>query len=216
MSISEWLKDATRQLKDIGISSSRLDAELLLAETIRKPRTYLHAHLDEEIDPRRIDIANARLDLRKDRVPMAYIIGYKEFYGRKFEVSPSTLIPRPESEDIITMLLEISASDISGSKSLIDIGTGSGCLGITAKLERPDISVTLCDISAPALHVAEKNATALDASVNIKKQDLLKGQVEPLGYIVANLPYVDRSWPVSPEVQHEPQTALYADDNGLN
>ena len=105
MTISTWLKLATKQLKDTGITSARLDAELLLAETLRKPRTYLHAHLDEDIDPRRVDIANARLDLRLERVPLAYILGYKEFFGRKFRVTPAVLVPRPETEDLMTIFL---------------------------------------------------------------------------------------------------------------
>lgn len=215
MNISAWLKDATKQLKDIGIESARLDAELILAETLRKSRTYLHAHLDEDVDPRRIDIAYARLRLRLDRVPIPYIIGHKEFYGREFQVSPAVLIPRPESEDIITAFLEISAGDISGNKALIDVGTGSGCLGITIKLERPDISVTLSDISDQALAIAQKNADLLDAPVKVEIQDLLSGQVEPLDYIIANLPYVDREWQVSPELKHEPESALFADGGGL-
>lgn len=215
MNISAWLKDATKQLKDIGIESARLDAELILAETLRKSRTYLHAHLDEEVDPRRIDIAYARLRLRLDRVPIPYIIGHKEFYGREFQVSPAVLIPRPESEDIITAFLEISAGDISGDKALIDVGTGSGCIGITIKLERPDISVTLSDTSDQALAIAQKNADLLDAPVKVEIQDLLSGQVEPLDYIIANLPYVDREWQVSPELKHEPESALFADGGGL-
>jgi release factor glutamine methyltransferase len=107
MTISTWLKLATKQLKDIGITSARLDAELLLAETLRKPRTYLHAHLNEDIDPRRVDIANARLDLRLERVPLAYILGYKEFFGRKFRVTPAVLVPRPETEDLMTIFLQL-------------------------------------------------------------------------------------------------------------
>lgn len=214
MDISTWLKDATKQLKDVGIESNRLDAELLLAETLRRPRTYLHAHLDEEIDPRRVDIAYARLELRKDRVPLAYLLGYKEFYGRKFIVSPQVLIPRPESEAIITTFLEVSASDISSQKTLIDVGTGSGCLGITAKLERPNMSVILSDISRTALDLASKNAEALGASVRVKEQDLLESQIEPVDYIIANLPYVDSSWPVSPELRHEPRNALFAEEGG--
>lgn len=107
MNISEWLIDATKQLKDIGIGSPRLDAELILAETLRKPRTHLHANLETEIDPRRIDIADARLRLRLERVPLAYILGHKEFYGRDFRVTPDVLVPRPESEAIITTMLEI-------------------------------------------------------------------------------------------------------------
>ena len=214
MIISDWLKTATKSLKNIGISSARLDAELILANTLRKNRTYLHAHLDEEIDPRRFDIANARLDLRLDRVPIAYILGYKEFYGRRFTVSPSVLIPRPESEDLISLFLELTASEIA-EKVLIDVGAGSGCLGITAKLERSNLSVILSDISKPALNIAEKNADALNADVHIQQQSLLNGQLKPVDYIFANLPYVDKNWDVSPELQYEPDIALFAEDEGL-
>ena len=214
MIISDWLKTATKSLKNIGISSARLDAELILANTLRKNRTYLHAHLDEEIDPRRFDIANARLDLRLDRVPIAYILGYKEFYGRRFTVSPSVLIPRPESEDLISLFLELTASEIA-EKVLIDVGAGSGCLGITAKLERNNLSVILSDISKPALNIAEKNANALNADVHIQQQSLLNGQLKPVDYIFANLPYVDKNWDVSPELQYEPDIALFAEDEGL-
>lgn len=214
MIISEWLKIATKSLKTANIPSARLDAELILANTLRKNRTYLHAHLDEEIDPRRFDIANARLDLRLDRVPIAYILGYKEFYGRRFTVSPSVLIPRPESEDLISLFLELTASEIA-EKVLIDVGTGSGCLGITAKLERSNLSVILSDISKPALNIAEKNADALNADVHIQQQSLLNGQLKPVDYIFANLPYVDKSWDVSPELQYEPDIALFAEDEGL-
>ena len=214
MIISEWLKIATKSLKTANIPSARLDAELILANTLRKNRTYLHAHLDEEIDPRRFDIANARLDLRLDRVPIAYILGYKEFYGRRFTVSPSVLIPRPESEDLISLFLELTASEIA-EKVLIDVGTGSGCLGITAKLERSNLSVILSDISKPALNIAEKNANALNADVHIQQQSLLNGQLKPVDYIFANLPYVDKNWDVSPELQYEPGIALFAEDEGL-
>lgn len=214
MIISEWLKIATKSLKTANIPSARLDAELILANTLRKNRTYLHAHLDEEIDPRRFDIANARLDLRLDRVPIAYILGYKEFYGRRFTVSPSVLIPRPESEDLISLFLELTASEIA-EKVLIDVGAGSGCLGITAKLERSNLSVILSDISKPALNIAEKNANALNADVHIQQQSLLNGQLRPVDYIFANLPYVDKNWDVSPELQYEPEIALFAEEEGL-
>ena len=214
MDISAWLKSATKQLKDVDIQSPRLDAELLLTETLRKPRTYLHAHLDEEIDPRRLDIANARLDLRIERVPLAYIIGFKEFFGRKFHVSPAVLVPRPETEDVMTLFLKLTEADIV-SKTVIDIGTGSGVLGITAALERPQFRVILTDICSDALHVATRNATDLNARVATIRQSLLSGHIEPLDYILANLPYVDPSWDTSPELRHEPEKALYANDNGI-
>ena len=214
MNIATWLKNAARQLKAIGIASARLDAELILANTLRKSRTYLHAHLDEEIDPRRVDIADARLSLRLDRVPLAYILGCKEFYGRKFTVSPAVLVPRPESEEMITLFLALTASEIT-PKTLIDVGTGSGCLGITAALERPSLRVILSDISPRAIKIAEKNAGNLHAQVTLQQQSLLSGQIEPVDYIFANLPYVDRDWDVSPELRHEPAEALFAADNGL-
>ena len=212
--IATWLKNAAKQLKAIGITSARLDAELILANTLRKNRTYLHAHLDEETDPRRVDIADARLSLRLDRVPLAYILGCKEFYGRKFTVSPAVLVPRPESEEMITLFLALTAGEIA-PKTLIDVGTGSGCLGITAALERPSLRVILSDISPRAIKIAEKNVSNLQARVTLQQQSLLSGQIEPVDYIFANLPYVDRDWDVSPELRHEPAEALFAADNGL-
>ena len=203
-------------LKQADITSARLDAELILANTLRKNRTYLHAHLDEEVDPRRVDIAEARLSLRLDRVPLAYILGKKEFYGREFDVSPSVLVPRPESEEMINMLLKLAPQD-NQPRALIDVGTGSGCLGITAALELPDNwHIVLSDISPKALSVAEKNAKKLGAKVFTQKQSLLLGQFEKLDCILANLPYVDKDWKnTSPELHHEPPEALYAGEGGL-
>lgn len=216
MNISTWLKHAAEHLKNAGITSAQLDAELLLANTLRKNRTYLHAHLDEEVDPRRVDIAEARLSLRLDRVPLAYILGKKEFYGREFDVSPSVLVPRPESEEMINMLLKLAPQD-NQPRTLIDVGTGSGCLGITAALELPDNwHIVLSDISPKALSVAEKNAKKLGAKVFTQKQSLLLGQFEKLDCILANLPYVDKDWKnTSPELRHEPSEALYAGEGGL-
>ena len=216
MNISTWLKHTAEHLKNAGITSAQLDAELLLANTLRKNRTYLHAHLDEEIDPRRVDIAEARLSLRLDRVSLAYILGEKEFYGRNFSVSPSVLVPRPESEEMINLLLRLAPQD-DQSRTLIDIGTGSGCLGITAALELPDNwHVVLSDISPKALLVAEKNAKKLGAKIFTQKQSLLLGQFEKLDCILANLPYVDKDWKnTSLELRHEPSEALYASEGGL-
>lgn len=214
-SISVWLREVTKQLKDTGIESSRLDAELILAHTLRKPRTYLHAHLDEEIDGRRLDIANARLDLRLERTPLAYIVGHKEFYGRRFTVTPSVLVPRPESEAMIEWLLELTSEEIL-PKKLVDVGTGSGVLGITAKLERPNLDVTLIDVDAKALAVAARNAETLGAPVHTTRSNLLDRQGFSIDYVMANLPYVDAAWEdTSPELKHEPSIALYASEGGL-
>jgi release factor glutamine methyltransferase len=217
--LSDWLKHANRQLADAGISSARLDAEIILAHTLGKGRTFLHAHGDALLESRLREIADARLQLRLDRTPIAYIVGHKEFYGRLFKVTPATLIPRPESEDIITLvkgLLPKSTSILTTHQRLVDVGTGSGCLGITAKCEIPDLDVTLLDISRHALTVARKNAEKLHADVTTTRSDLLDHYPFSADFIVANLPYVDPSWQRSPETQHEPEIALFASDSGLH
>lgn len=216
----DWLTFANKQLQDAHIPSSRLDSEIILAHTIGKSRTYLHAHSDEILAPRTIEVANARLDLRSDRVPVAYIIGHKEFYGRNFKVNTSTLIPRPESEDIINLLKKLIPPTIynlpSTKMRLIDIGTGSGCLGITAKLEFPKLKVTLSDTDPHPLKVAQQNAELLGAEVDVIRSNLLNAYLFTPDVILANLPYVDPEWERSPETNHEPNLALFANDKGLS
>lgn len=208
------MRDAAEMLANVGISSALLDAEIILAHTLRKSRTWLHAHGEERLSLREREIAGARLDLRLDRTPIAYIIGHKEFYGRLFKVSPSVLVPRPESETIIELLDNLCDGS---TKTLVDVGTGSGCLGITAKLEHPELEVTLTDISHHALGIAEKNAETLGATIAIVKNDLLvpNPQLPPqIDIILANLPYVDHNWERSPETNYEPELALFADKGG--
>lgn len=216
--VKDWLDDATRQLVFATIPSARLDAELLLAHTLRKPRTWLHSHGEEALDGRQLEIARARLDLRLDRVPVAYIVGHKEFYGRNFKVTTATLIPRPESETLIELLKEALPKNealIPKNLRLVDVGTGSGILGITAKLLHPDLDVTLTDVSRHALNVAEDNAKALTADVELIQSDLLAVYPFTADIIVANLPYVDPEWERSPETDHEPASALFASNKGL-
>lgn len=218
MTIDTWIKQSTIELVGAGISTAKLDAELILAHTLRKPKTFLHAHGDEAVSERREEIADSRLQLRLDRVPLAYIIGHKEFYGRRFKVTPAVLIPRPESEAMIEVLKEIipnTAALLGDIKRLVDVGTGSGSLGITAKLEFPELDVTLTDISRHALTVARSNAEALQADVTLLKSNLLANYIFIPDIILANLPYVDESWERSPETEHEPSEALFARDGGL-
>ncbi len=218
LSIKDWLDDATRQLVFAEIPSARLDSELMLAHTLRQNRTYLHSHDDEPLSERDLEIANARLALRLDRVPVAYIIGHKEFYGRRFRVTTATLIPRPESEALVELLDQAVPNNealiAEQPLRLIDVGTGSGALGITAKLTHPELDVTLSDFSRFALKVAEQNAQSLKAEVTILHSDLLDGFPFQADIILANLPYVDPAWERSPETNHEPVEALFATNEG--
>lgn len=214
--IKNWLKDACSRLAKASIPTPKLDSEIILASTLKKDRSYLYAYPDQIINAHDREIADAKLDLRIDRMPIAYILGYKEFYGRKFIVNSSTLIPRPESEQIIEMLKKIIKDNklYTTNLNIVDIGTGSGCLGITAKLEFPYANITLLDIDKQALAVAEKNAKKHTAIINIIQSDLLQNYIEKPDIILANLPYVDKEWEVSPETSYEPSLALFASDHG--
>ncbi len=217
-SIKDWTEQATSELKAAGIPSARLDAELILAHTIRQNRSYLHAHPEDLLDERQIEIASARIALRLDHVPVAYIIGHKEFYGHRFRVTTATLIPRPESEVLIELLDQAipKNSTLLNEEPLrmVDVGTGSGALGISAKLTHPELQVTLSDISRHALNVAEQNAKDLKVDVSILRSDLLENYPFIADIIIANLPYVDPAWERSPETDHEPAEALFATNNG--
>lgn len=218
MTIASWLEEATRKLHEGHIGSARLDAELILSHTIRKPRTHLHAHSEDQLDQRHEEIADARLELRLNNTPVAYIVGHKEFYGRRFTTTPAALIPRPETEVMIDMVKTIIPQDLAPLPEplrVVDVGTGTGCIGITVKKEWPELDVTLTDISNHALNLAKENAARLVADVQFMQSDLLHGYTLPIDIILANLPYVARQWEVSADANAEPQEALYADDDGL-
>lgn len=239
--IKQWLDEATQKLQVAGIPSARLDSELLLADAIGRDRVWLITHLEEPLEaasfaegfafpakrgkkngqfapsePEENDVdlrerVTRLLDRRANREPLAYIRGYKEFYGRNFLVTPDTLIPRPETEVMIELLAPLVATD----QHLIDIGTGSGVIAITAALEFPDLIVDACDVSSAALIVAEKNAAMHDARVSFSASNLLDSIDTSYHIICANLPYVDSSWNTSAETRLEPSLALYASDGGL-
>ncbi len=213
----DWVSDATRRLIEVLVPSANLDAEIILSHAIQKDRTYLHAHPEQIISAEQFEIANKMLTQRLNRVPIAYIIGYKEFYGRKFITTPAVLIPRPESETVIELLKKFllpTTYDPLPTK-LVDIGTGSGCLGITAKLEFPSLNVIITDISADTLQVATLNAKALQANLTTLQSDLLDNYTEKADIIIANLPYVDKVWERSTETNYEPDLALFANNHGL-
>lgn len=234
VTVDDWLTNAAEELTKANIPSARLDAEILLCYMLGVDRAWLVAHADDSLhatalhhkgSPRRgslIEHGDELLLKRLQREPIAYITGHKEFYGREFLVTPDVLIPRPESESLIEL-----AKKLVVSGRVIDVGTGSGCLGITLKLENPQLDVTLSDISPAALAVAKKNATILKVKVKIVESDLLSTFLPSTSSllpsttyhlpptILANLPYVDKTWQTSPETSFEPAEALYAKDQGL-
>lgn len=237
ITIKEWLQQATAKLTAAGIESARLDSILLLEEVLQKQRDWILAHDDESLRSGQIKKLNEFLKRREERTPLAYIIGSKEFYGRKFMVSSDVLIPRPESEATIDLLKKIVDSSTVWSTietlhqnnepqlqthdnslfTILDVGTGSGCLAITAKLALPEIQVVATDISKPALKIAQQNARNLGAKVKFMQADLLALDlnIQPL-VVLANLPYVPYGLITSEEINKEPAVALFSGTDGLD
>ena len=210
--IKSWLENATNQLRDKNICSAKLDAEIILSKCLAKDRTYLVAHDTDILTSKNQIIADRMLKKRQKQTPIAYLINEREFYGRTFFINKDVLIPKPESEAIVDILKNI---DLSNCRNLVDIGCGSGVLGISAKLELPNLNVTLVDISSKALRVASKNCQKLKANCKLIKNNLLTNIDKKFEIIVANLPYVDKKWLISEESKFEPKLALFANDKGL-
>ena len=212
MNYELWQQTATKKLSDVGIQTARLDALVLLEFVTKQERSYILAHPEATLLPEQEASLELALSRRIKREPVAYIVGKKEFYGRDFIVTKNVLIPRPESEAIISMLEKFGP--LSG-KHLLDVGTGSGALAITAKLENPRLHIVGSDISQKALEIARQNAARLNADVTFKESSLLESIDEDFDIIVANLPYVPPDYSVEPELDFEPRLALYADHGGL-
>lgn len=215
MKIGEWLIKNVSELETESISSARLDCLLLLEFAHDKPREWVLSHDDTELSNTQLQNLNNLIARRINHEPVAYIIGSKEFYGRDFMVSPDVLIPRPESETMIELLLSLPTTD-HRPPTIIDIGTGSGCLAITAKLEMPDAKVIATDISEAAIEVARKNAANLKSDIEFLKCDLLPTIDHPLWTVLANLPYVPEDLITSEEITKEPDLALFSGKDGMD
>ena len=214
MTIHDFIKTGTARLRTAGISTARLDVLVLLADLLHCDKSWLLAHPETQLSIIHERLLIQQLKRRAERQPLAYISGHQEFYGRDFIVNPHVLIPRPESEALIGLLKQLPCrtGDI-----LIDVGTGSGCLAITAKLECSRLEVWATDIDAAALSVAKQNARRHKAQLQYLQADLLSGiPLANITFIMANLPYVDPAWQRSPETNFEPKQALFAGNHGLS
>ncbi len=217
------LQNAIARLSAAGVESARLDAELLLAHAAGVTRETLLAKsvaYGDALSQRYATLINLRLS----RKPLAYILGHREFYSLEFQVSPEVLIPRPESETVVAASLE--ALSMRFARTVLDLGTGSGAIGLAIAANSPHVRVMATDISAPSLEVAKSNASLLGvaARVDFRLADcfsVLDGG-GPLGrydQIVANPPYIRDGEinSLAPEVRDfEPRLALAGGSDGLN
>lgn len=220
LSIADFLAISTKTLSEAGIASARLDSELILAHILRRSREWLLAHDATTLTQPQQQQARQLLLQRTQRQPIAYLTGRRDFYGHSFLINEQVLVPRPESEVILAILDELKQNYHLGT--VLDVGTGSGCLAISAKLAHSNLTVSACDISESALLVARRNAARLLPSgqqIKFYQSDLLSDLPvnSRFDLIVANLPYLSPGQDgLSPELAYEPAIALYADDDGLS
>jgi release factor glutamine methyltransferase len=207
----DFLAGATQKLRDAGIATARLDCLILLEDVTGRNRAHLLAHPELPLTVEQIGMLHTYLQLRTHHIPLAYIRGKGYFYGREFIVNEHVLVPRPETEAMIDLLKTVPLH----KPHVADIGTGSGCIGITAALELPDAKVQLYDIDPLAVMVARQNAVVLRANVTASQADMLNG-IADIDIILANLPYVPEKYPINDAATHEPPTALFAGEDGLD
>jgi release factor glutamine methyltransferase len=215
VTIRDALRSAAERLELHYVSNARLTAELLLAHSLSVLREYLYAHDERVLTAEETQKLEDLLYDRINGVPLQYIVGRQEFYGRYFQVNPSVLIPRPETEHIIEAVLETRPAP--GTR-ILDVGTGSGCIAVTLALEVHGSQVFASDISEPALKVARENATALGSSVVFICMDFVDAITGRFEFLVSNPPYV-RAGDINRlqrEVrEHEPHVALFSPSDEL-
>ncbi|ENM5840098.1 peptide chain release factor N(5)-glutamine methyltransferase [Vibrio mimicus] len=217
VTIEAALKAAIEQLQQSGSDSPALDAAVLLCHVLAKPRSYLLTWPDKTLEESALVSLNALLARRMAGEPVAYILGEREFWSLPLKVSPSTLIPRPDTERLVELALE-KAALIEGE--LLDLGTGTGAIALALASELPLRRVTGIDLRPEAAELAQENATRL----SILNTQFLQGSwFSPLAdgtkfaLIVSNPPYIEENDPHlnQGDVRFEPKSALVAEENGL-
>ena len=211
MNIRDWLTEATQNLQEAEITTAKLDVLVLLEDVLNKNRAQLLAHPKLRITPEQERILNQLFTRRAKHEPLAYIRGKSEFYGREFIVNNHVLQPRPESETMIDMLKKLPIS----SPRIADIGTGSGALAVTAKLEIPSSDVCATDIDSNCITLARKNARKHDAEVKFIQTNLLD-DLKHQDILLCNLPYVPDKLPINKSAEFEPRLALFGGADGLD
>lgn len=232
MDVRTALKHGIAQLRDAGVPSLTLAAELLLLHALGRDRTWLYAHPEEPISDARAQSFFSFLARRAAGEPTQYITGKQEFWGLEFEVTPDVLIPRPETEHVVEVALDrLAVREIRDRRKqtltgdglqVVDIGTGSGCIAIALAKEFSAASIVATDMSSAALDVARRNAArhGFGERLHFVQSNLfddLKLATGEFDLIVSNPPYIGRNerGSLMREVRdHEPEVALYGGEEG--
>ena len=208
-SVLEVLRATTEYFARHGVESPRLNAEHLVAHALGKKRLDLYLEFDRPLSERELEPLRDLVRKRANGIPLQHLLGTVEFHNHVFAVDARALIPRPETELLMELLLR---EPLSADARVLDVGTGSGVLALTYAAERPEARVTAVDVSPEALGLARENAArhGLGERVQFLESDLLSGVEGEFDLIIANLPYIAQGEieTLAREVQHDPILAL--------
>ena len=202
--VKQWLKETS----DLPL----IECELLLGQVMDLTRAQILAYPEREIHPNALHQLKIFIEQLRGGKPFAYITGSREFWGLDLDVTPDVLIPRPETELLVELVIELAPM----GGSVIDLGTGSGAIAIAVKTERPDLTITASDTSCAALKVARHNACKLNVDLTFRQQSWLQDNSSQWDVIVSNPPYIADNDPHLPDLLAEPRQALVAGKDGLD
>ena len=212
MTTQKWLNQAVDTLTNAGIGTARLDALVLLEDVLNKDRAHLLAHPETILTTEQQKVLKGLIQSRAKHEPLAYIREKTEFYGREFKLNHDVLEPRPESETMIDLLKKLK---LPAKPVIADIGTGSGAIAITAKLEIPTANVFATDIDENCLVLTRQNAKKYETKMTILHGNLLEPLKKPVDVILANLPYVPDHYQINQAALQEPRIAIFGGEDGL-
>ena len=220
-SLRQILQQTHHTLESYDIPDARLEAEVALMNVLQIPRQAIFSQQESEVTPQQEISLNEIIQRREQREPLAYILGYREFYGINLFVNTDVLIPRPETESLVEHTLFMALMGMESAELVIaDIGTGTGAIAINLGIHMPVARIYAVDNFDSVLDVTSYNVRTHNVSDRIKllKGDLMDPVPEPVDVIVANLPYIPskRISTLQPEVQWEPIQALDGGEDGLD
>ena len=197
-----------------GLENAKREAEWIFAEALGLTRIELYTRYDMPLDSNETARLRELVQRRGRREPLAYVLGTQEFRGLRLRVSPAVLVPRPETAELVGLVLAVLTP---GEQRVLEVGTGSGAIALALKHARPELAVQARDLSPEALAVAQGNASALGLAVDFSQGDLAAGLQGPFAAVVANLPYIaeDERGLCDPELAFEPALALFPGGDGL-
>lgn len=220
MQLKQVLASGFERLAAAQVPSPRMNAELLIRFVLNCDRAYLFAHPERELTEQEESSYEAALAERSRGMPAQYITGHQEFWGMDLIVTPAVLIPRPETEHVIEIVLElVSEGSSSHSIRMVDVGTGSGAIALALAKDLPDAEIHATDISGAALEIARANAARhqLEKRVQFHQADLLGDLTPPFDLVVSNPPYVGESEEEQVQLEvrkFEPRTAVFSGATG--